>query len=387
MFAELFKMKLAMSKKKGKNKNHQHDKNKNQDNQRLNQGAASSQAEDSKPVTNGNDENYEVTPIIQYDEFGKVQGIKPSREITDKEFDDIIKNRTSEFAHIHPNLIQIFQKQYERLKKDKARHIFKKRIAYFLIWFYLFVSITFINPDSFLLNKIFGIPILLYSFIRLLALTLIFLIIWRRVGNLRMWKTIGSFVTFPIYPGIWAFIKSVVYYIPKNLIRIKSYYFLYIYVDFVISFFVKFKSMIISASIFSLGILLSFYTNNAISLIIAILLLSTSQLIHLKRRWNELFGPLKIFQMKMTPVDENSGPLTIEKVDEQIKSAIEQERSKTKNSNKKTILVKEIEQYVLYSEVLRALDSNLKEILASQSYLKHLVVKSFYSLLFAVVVL
>lgn len=333
-------------------------------------------------------DEYEVFPIIEYDENGRVDRIRASRKMTVAEVDSIGRGKSDEYSHVHPDVIQMIKRHYDAEEKKRKSHVFKKRVVYFLVWLYLLISVSIVTPDVFLIHKYFDVSVLLYSTIRFFFVTLILMLIWVKVGHIRMLKTIGSFLAFPVYPGLWGFFKSVAYYFPKSLVASKSYYFLYVYMEFVVRLVVKFRPTLITVSAFCLGFIFIVNTSNFYLVVGGMISLAYSQFHHLRRRWNELFGPLKIFQITMTPIKDSSGHLTLDKIDRQVKEVLTKEKkgANGKKKSKKSLLVKEIEQYVLYNEVLNALDEKLKNVLASQSYLKHLVVRSFYSLLFAVVV-
>ncbi len=379
-----------MKKRKGRKKSNKlKGKGKKNDENPTNPIVLEKKIIDSSPNGEESTKAYEIVPIIQYSSEGKgTDIIEPSRKLTTEELNNIIDNKNDKLDHIHPTIVKGYKDLSKEIakknEKKKNKHVFRKRVCYLLIWLYFLFSILIINPDAYFVVNFLDFSIFSYLIFRILIISSILMIIWKRVGNKRLWKTVGEFFLFPFYPGLWAFIKSFAYYIPRNFIKTKSFYLLFVYLEVVIGCIFNFKTKALSILIFLLGFSILLLIDNKIALSFGIILLLISQYNHLKVRWIELFGPLKILHLELPPITEKNQPITIEKIDRELRNAINKE--KKNNSAMKNSLVIEVERYVVYSEVITALDAHVKDILNSKSYLKHLVVKSFYSLLFAVVI-
>ena len=87
------------------------------------------------------DNSYEVTPVYEFDENGKVISIKSSRILTNEERRNIEKRRKEACTHIHPEVVSLTEAQLKLSKKKKENHLFKKRLTYLLLWIYILVSI------------------------------------------------------------------------------------------------------------------------------------------------------------------------------------------------------------------------------------------------------
>jgi len=144
---------------------------------------------------------------------------------------------------------------------------------------------------------------------------------------------------------------------------------------------VKFKTTMLKVLIFILGFYIVFLVTNKYLLVIGIILLLISQSLHLYKRWNELFGPIKVLQMTLNPIEDNNEPITLKDIEKSIKNNVEQAKN-----DKKDPLIIEMEQYLFMHEIMKVFDKKIKDILTSQTYIKSFILKSFYSILFAMVI-
>lgn len=328
------------------------------------------------------EKEFEVYPVIET--TGDGEDIKASRTLTKEETDAILNNSKEQTSHIHPSIIKSVleedQKKKKRIEKHRKR-VFRKRIFYALLWLYLLIRIFITDVDYLIVDGLFGVSVLHYSLGRVAIVLAVIIVVWKKVGNKRFWKTFFSFLSFPIYPGFWQVLKSIMYAFPKYLLEKKQTYFLYVYTEYIVELVVRFKVRMLGYIIFWSGVLLSIFSNYNFLLGFSICLLLISQWRHLAKRWNELFGPLKVFQIELNPSSLDSQPISVSQIESQIKEDV-----KKQGKNGKKAIVKEVEQYVLYSEMLSGLDGQVKKVLSSQSYLKNFVVKSFISFFYAVVV-
>lgn len=260
-------------------------------------------------------------------------------------------------------------------KKSKSG----KNFLFLVIWIYFFIRIFITDVDLLIFKSLIRITTVDYILIRGVSFLLILLITWYKIKNKRFWKNVGAFFLFPFYPGIWNVIKSIVYTIPKWLIINRQNYLLYVYAEKIIGFFAKFKLKLINFTLFASAIYITLFSDNNILLAIGITLLFYLQLHHLKIRWDELIGPVKVFQLELGKIQDKPTDSDFEKVENQIREAIIKA-----NKDKKDIIVHELEQYVLYSEFLNIFDAKLKRILSSQVYLINFINKSLYSFVYAI---
>ncbi|MBK8878029.1 MAG: hypothetical protein IPN74_05610 [Haliscomenobacter sp.] len=175
--------------------------------------------------------------------------------------------------------------------------------------------------------------------------------------------------------------QNIFWKIPKFFIEKKQNYLLYLYIEVIIGFFINFKSISLKFLIFLIAIVATLNSNNYFVLYICVALLLVSQVLHLYKRWNELFGPIKIFQLEFFSIEEQAEVITLEEIEEQIKKSIEDNDADTKKR-----LVVEMEKYLFLHEILKTLDQKIKKTLRSQAYLKGFILKSLYSFFYAIVI-
>lgn len=268
-------------------------------------------------------------------------------------------------------------------KPNKRRGLFSrnKNSIFLFVYLYLIARIFITDIDLILVNRYLRVEYGEYIVLRFLVLSIIFFGLWKKLGNKRFWNNIGLFAALPIYPGLWIIIKNSVWRFPYYLVKKKQDFLLYLYAEVVLSLIVRFKTTILKVLIFILGFYITFFTESSWLLIIGIVLLFLSQLLHLYKRWRELFGPVKVLQMTFRPIEDDNEPITLEAFEKSIKNNVENAKK-----DKKDPVVIEMEQYILMHELMKAFDKKVKEILTSQTYIKTFILRSFYSFVFAMVI-
>lgn len=300
-----------------------------------------------------------------------------------KELLEIISSETTESSANISSTIEIPPSDSQKNKPSVNRGFISrnKNTIFLSLWIYGAIRVFITDFDLMLITKYTNISSVDYIVGRLFVAFTIMILLWKRIGNKRFWKNVGLFLALPVYPGFWSFIKAFFWNTPKYLIEKKQNYLLYLYTESVIGFFVHFKSTVLKFLIFSIAIIITLFSYNHILLWTSIILLLISQILHLYKRWNELFGPIKVFQLEFAPIEEQSEVITVEKIEEQIRKNIEKQDSNTKRH-----LVIEMERYLFMHEILKAFDQKIKKVLRSQAYLKGFILKSLYSFFFAIVI-
>jgi hypothetical protein len=254
-----------------------------------------------------------------------------------------------------------------------------KNLIFFFVWSYWIVRFFITDIDLLIIRKysIFGLGEYLIG--RLLISSILLFIIWKSLGNKRFWKNFGLLLAFPIYPGFWAFFKTISWNIPNFLINNRLNYLLYLYVESTVTLFVRFKTVLLNFLLFVTAFLITIYATNGFLLIFGMAILLLLQFLHLKKRVNELFGPIKIFQMELEQVE--SDPKITRTLEDHIMESIEESTEKGKDS-----LAKQMERYLLMHEMMKMFDEKLKKILKSQSYILGFILKSLYSFFYAIII-
>ena len=185
---------------------------------------------------------------------------------------------------------------------------------------------------------------------------------------------------FPIYPFSFFILKNTLWSVPASLLNKKWDFLLYSYFDFIISIIVKFKYTLSKGILFIIAFIITFSFESNF-LWIAIGLLLVSQFFHLLKRWDELFGPVKILQINLQNINENS-PFSRETIEKQIFS----KKKKDNKKKKKQLKMEQMEHFLLLREFSRIFNKKISDILVSQSYLKSFIFKSFYSFFFSMII-
>jgi len=270
----------------------------------------------------------------------------------------------------------------EDLKKVKKRKI-PKRILFAFIWLYLVVRMIITDIDLFIVRSYYEINPVLYVTLRLLILSFIVLAIWIKIGNKKFWKNFGNFLLFPLYPGLFNILKVLLWGIPSKLINNKKTSLLYNYIEWYLDFFFNFKKSLIVGIVFLLSFI-SLFTLESHYMLIPIGLFTVLQILHLKRRYNETYEPIKIFQIKLNLSDpERDESVSPEKLKAQFEKVTEDVKKREKENVDAEII--EMERLLLMSEFSKAFNAKTKDILNTRSYLKSFIWKAIYSLLLSMV--
>lgn len=270
----------------------------------------------------------------------------------------------------------------KRKESPTARRKTKiKRLLFGVIWFYFIIRVFITDIDLLLTYKYLSLTPSVYITLRILLTSLIILFIWIKAGNIRFWKNVGSFILYPIYPGATSIVKTLFWSVPKEMIDRKWQSLLYNYIDWTISFFVKFKYTLSKFILFLLAFILLFSLESYF-LIIPILIFIILQVAHLYRRYKETFEPIRVFQIKLDFTSEN---IQEEFANEKLREKIEKAVGNIKDADEEKAFMKQMEHFLLISEFTSAFNTKMKNALNNRSYLKSFLWKAVFSLLISMV--
>ncbi|SHG02020.1 hypothetical protein SAMN05444274_1205 [Mariniphaga anaerophila] len=276
-------------------------------------------------------------------------------------------------------IIDSENKEIQPVDKKKIRKRKLKNTFFFVVWIYILSSIFITNIDTIIISEFNIAGTLWYIILKTLILSIIFVLVWLKIGNKRFWKNIGLFFLFPIYPGFWIFIKNFIWGIPKYLLEKKYHILLYYYLELFISFFVKIKTNIFKFSLFVLSFILMFELNSKL-LYLPISFLVILQIIHIVERTKESFSPMRIFKMSVGDLDDFvKTPNATEKLDEIITESTDSEKSEEEKK------YKGMERYLIINEFANAFNFKLKEIINRRIYMFSFLGKALFSFFIAMV--
>jgi ABC-type multidrug transport system fused ATPase/permease subunit len=270
----------------------------------------------------------------------------------------------------------------DKKRKEKKKNKNLKNALFTIIWLYFLSRLIITDFDLLVANHYLHINPILYSSLRILFISLFILVVWMRIGNKRFWKNFGLFLLFPIYPGLYNVLKTLLWTIPSKLIKHKKTATLYNYIEWYFDFFFHFKRKMAIGIIFLLSFI-SLYSLGSQLMVIPIILFSFLQISHLRRRYNETYEPIKIFQLKLELSDpERDENLSKEKLKEQF-DKITEDAKKREEEGKTEFL--EMEHLLLMSEFSHVFNAKIRDILNKRSYLKSFIWKAIYSFLISMV--
>ena len=263
-------------------------------------------------------------------------------------------------------------------KKVSKLKILKKPLFLF-VWVYFFLRFFITDIDGVYFPEKINISLKLYVLLRLLICSGLIFLIWLYLGNKIFWKNVGLFFLFPIYPFGWQIAKNGFWDFPNFAFRHKLDFLLFSYFDGIISLIVRFKVTLLKwiGFITATVIMISFEGK---VLYTSIVLFSILQLSHLYKRWLELFGPVKLFQINMSNVN-TSTPFSEYDIAKHIDKS-----SEKKKKNKKEKDFKPMENLILIHQFMQLFDSKVQSILNSKAYMKSFIVKAFYSVVYAMII-
>ncbi|MDD3939628.1 MAG: hypothetical protein PHF49_03185 [Patescibacteria group bacterium] len=262
-------------------------------------------------------------------------------------------------------------------KKKRKRKI--KNVFFFILWIYILSSIFVTNIDTIIISEYNIASTSKYITFKILIFSLLFALVWLRVGNKRFWKNVGLFFLYPLYPGTWIFVKNFIWGLPKYLLKKKYHLLLYYYLEIFISFFVQIKTNIIKFSLLVLSFLLMFSLKNN-WLYLPIIFFVILQIVHIVKRTKESFSPMKIFKIPIGDLDDLvNKPTSTEKLDEIMSEGTDKE--KTEEEKK----FKEMERYLIFNEFADAFNIKLKEIINRRIYMFSFLGKALSSFFIAMI--
>lgn len=262
-------------------------------------------------------------------------------------------------------------------KKKSTPKIFKNAI-FFFVWFYIIVKV-FITDIDLLITQHLGLRnIPLYITLRFICVAIVFLLIWKKIGNTRFWITIIQFFLSPI-TGFWAIAKYLFWHLPMFLLEKNFHFIAYSYIELLINFFAEFKISMLKILLFVFSFIVLF-SLDSYWLFIPISIFSFLQIAHLYKRYKQTFEPIKIFRIQLDSPNVNIDKIfpteKIEKKERDIENDKISEEEKT---------FKKMEHTLMMSEFASELSLGVKNILTNRSYLKSLLWKAAFSLFISMI--
>lgn len=184
-----------------------------------------------------------------------------------------------------------------------------KNLFFGILWAYILIKFFFVDIDIALAKSVGLNNISAYLTFRFIIVSVILLVIWKIIGNKRFFKNLGKFIIFPNYPGAWLLIKFFFWTIPNLLINKKLHFFLYSYIESIITFIAEFKTITLKIFAFVASFIFVFYFTSY-CMIIPISLLLTLQILHIYKRYKQVFGPIKILGLDFNSDLESKNPFS-----------------------------------------------------------------------------
>jgi len=172
------------------------------------------------------------------------------------------------------------------------------KTVYSIIWLYFIIRVFITDIDLNIATSYFSIDNSTYVIGRALLIALILMVYWQIMGTKEIIKYSILFFVFPFHPIGFKIAKFFVWRVPKYLIKKEDYYFIYSYIDVIISCIVHIKNRLTFLILFCIGIFL-LTKLNGIYLYVPILIFVVLQISHIIKRYRETFSPIKVFQMKV----------------------------------------------------------------------------------------
>lgn len=274
-----------------------------------------------------------------------------------------------------PNSVDVDSRSLDNEKRPSILHALKKT-SFLVIWLYFILRFFITDIDGFFFPEKMNISSKIYILLRLLICSGLILLIWLYLGNKRFWKNVGLFFLFPIYPIGWTLVKNSFWDFPNFAFRYKLDFLLFSYFDAIISLLVRFKITLLKWIGFITATVLMISFDNEV-LYFSIALFSILQLSHLYKRWLELFGPVKLFQINLSEFNV-SAPFSHDDIANHI------DKNSDKNGKNKDF--KSMENLILIHQFMKLFDSKVQSTLNSKAYMKSFIVKAFYSVIYAMIV-
>ena len=246
-----------------------------------------------------------------------------------------------------------------------------------IIWSYFLVRIFVTDIDYTLALEFTDIRRSTYIVGRFLLISTLIITYWISSGNKHFLKNVILLIAFPVFPIGFYVIKYIIWELPKYLLKKNSYYFLYTYIDAIITFIVKFKSKTIEIFVFINAVfLMKVLTGNYLYIVVCVFVIIMAN--HIYKRYKEAFSPIKVFQLQLINLKEKPS-FSRSEFDADLKKAVKKSSEKT---NKQ---IAQMEYFLMVGEFSRIFNQKISEILNSKSYFKSFLFKALYSFLLAMV--
>nr|WKN37460.1 hypothetical protein K4G66_01890 [Tunicatimonas sp. TK19036] len=275
------------------------------------------------------------------------------------------------------SLVAQSQENSNILLKNRKKYSEKKKILFSIIWLYIVTRILVTDIDALIIYNLGLSDISLYAILRLLVITLVVVITWIKISNIKFWQNMALLAVFPLYPGFYTVAKKI-FQVPKYLYQNRKTTLLFYSLEVIVTFFVNFKSNVAKIILLLLGMIGLFYFDNY-WLFIPICTFSIIQLSHLWKRFKQSFSPIKFFGLKMD--FENDQPKGFS-AEEALKSIKEEANEKLNEDEKEA---KEMEHFLMLSVFSNALGARMRYILNNKTYMISLLGKVVFSFTLSII--
>ena len=254
-----------------------------------------------------------------------------------------------------------------------------KKITFWIhliIWSYILSRLFLTDLDLLFFSDYLNISKSKYVFYRNIFFLSAIICVWYSIGNIRFYKSVALFLLFPFYPVSIKTIQLLIWKVPKYLILKKYDFLFFTYIDKLISFAVNLKTILLKAVLLLLAftILVGFEgTILWVSIIIFIIL----QVMHLYKRYEETFAPIRVFQISLESINLK---YRFNKED------FNNQLTNVSKSREKDIDIAQMEYFLLISEFSNVFNKKIVDILGSKSYLKGFLFKAFYSFFISIII-
>jgi len=250
--------------------------------------------------------------------------------------------------------------------------------AFGITWIYIFIRVFITDIDLELFSKLENVTPSTYITGRILFFLAFIALYWNTLGTKQFLKDSLLFLLFPIFPVAFKLIKFITWTIPKYLVTKQDIYTAFYYIDSIIINIVQSKTRTTIFTFFLISIFLMIKLQD-LSLSIPITIFIALQLYHLKRRYDETFSPIKVFQLQIEEYKPKSN-FSRDEFDKNVEKAIEK---KTRKIERK---IASMEYFLMVGEFSRVLNKKLINVLNAQSYFKSFLFKCIYSFIFAMII-
>ena len=195
-------------------------------------------------------------------------------------------------------------------------------------------------------------------------------------GNKYFWRNFFLFIIFPVYPVLIYLFSSLIWKIPKFLIKSNRHYSFYIYAQTLTNFILNFRIFSFKLILFISASIIMLNFKNYL-LIIPIVSFSILLFLHLIKRFKDVFEPVYFYSLKFKNVDLKN-PFTYNLLENKVNI-----KYNDSNLTSRQLKIKKIENILLLRQIVLLFDKNITSILETKAYYKEIIFKAIYSMIFA----